>query len=479
MGSLQALMLTAALAAGGGDDTVLLDFTAEWCGPCKTMVTTVQRLEEEGFPIQPIDIDRHPRVAEQWGVSQIPCYILLRNGNEVERVVGAASYDRLLRMFERAGYRIPLSQLADGQKQEIQNDSRPATPIGIIRGQSPDRDERRSATIVREPDPAGAWSAAPLAAPATQYEQVASAGQAEQSALAATVRIWVDDPTGRSCGTGTIVDVHGDEALVVTCGHLFRDSQGRGEIVAELVMAGAEGKVPAQLIAYYADDLDIALISIRPGRPVQAVAVAPSLSGISPGAAAFSVGCDHGGEARVMASRITAVDRYQNRHPQAQNIEAAGQPVDGRSGGGLFDEQGRLIGVCNAADPEDNEGIYAGLRTIHWQLDQIGLARIYQAVPSDVIAASSESLVREPARGALENLPSAAPGSREPIPESSSSALPVLASALESGAEVICVIRGPNQPQGQVVILDATARHALARLTREAQQPAVVRGQDR
>ena len=49
--------------------------------------------------------------------------------------------------------------------------------------------------------------------------------------LAASVRIRVEDRQGHNCGSGTIIDaLPGGEALVLTCGHLFRDSEGKGKI---------------------------------------------------------------------------------------------------------------------------------------------------------------------------------------------------------------------------------------------------------
>ena len=49
----------------------------------------------------------------------------------------------------------------------------------------------------------------------------------------------------------------------------------------------------------------------------------------------------------------------------------------GRSGGGLFDQQGRLIGVCNAADAEGNEGIYAAAQVVYAQINRLGLGHLF------------------------------------------------------------------------------------------------------
>src|SRR3990172_9460405 len=73
--------------------------------------------------------------------------------------------------------------------------------------------------------------------------------------------------------------------------------------------------------------------------------------------------------------RISAVNRYLG----APTIECTGQPVQGRSGGGLFNESAQLIGVCSAADPAERKGIYAGLAAVHSLLDRQGLASLYQS----------------------------------------------------------------------------------------------------
>jgi hypothetical protein len=59
----------------------------------------------------------------------------------------------------------------------------------------------------------------------------------------------------------------------------------------------------------------------------------------------------------------------------AANIETAGIPVQGRSGGGLFNNHGELIGVCFAADKELDEGLYCGTQVIHDRLNKIGFRK--------------------------------------------------------------------------------------------------------
>lgn len=205
-----------------------------------------------------------------------------------------------------------------------------------------------------------------------------SVADAVERARAATVRLRVHDGNGHGVGTGTIIDTHGDEALVLTCGHLFRETQGEGKVEVDLFIAGDTKTVPGHVLDYDADKRDIAVVAIKPGFPVDPVDVIAADNQPQPGEAVFSFGCDRGADPSRRDTRITGVDKY-NQHLGLSNLEIAGAPIDGRSGGGLFDQQGRLIGVCNAADYEGDVGIYTGPGSVYWQLDRMNLANLYQS----------------------------------------------------------------------------------------------------
>lgn len=87
--------------AKGSGDAILYDFQAEWCGPCKRMDPLVQSLISRGYPIKQVDVDENRSLAARYGVNGIPCFVLVVDGQEVDRVVGMVPLSRLERMFTK------------------------------------------------------------------------------------------------------------------------------------------------------------------------------------------------------------------------------------------------------------------------------------------------------------------------------------------------------------------------------------------
>ena len=83
---------------------VLVDFWAEWCGPCKMLAPTVEKVanEYEGkAKFVKLNIDDNNQVAQQYGIKGIPTLILFKNGSEADRTVGLTTKDNISRMIDR------------------------------------------------------------------------------------------------------------------------------------------------------------------------------------------------------------------------------------------------------------------------------------------------------------------------------------------------------------------------------------------
>lgn len=82
---------------------VVVDFFADWCGPCKMMAPTIDELakEYEGkVKIGKVNVDENPKVAGQFGIQSIPTLIFFKNGKAVESAAGVKSKDVLAAKLE-------------------------------------------------------------------------------------------------------------------------------------------------------------------------------------------------------------------------------------------------------------------------------------------------------------------------------------------------------------------------------------------
>jgi len=291
---------------------------------------------EMGWAVRCVDTRREPHMTERWRIHTAPTTVLTQGGREVDRILGPVNWTEFYRRMIR--YSSP--------------DSVKHSPMRTNTNQSNiDVDSlvpmQRSA-VPRNPEP----------------------GRSDPAE--ATVRIMVDEPDSHATGSGTVIHCDAQGAVVLTCGHLFRDRTAKSIIKVERFESGTPVSYSAELIDYQCEDIDVGVLMFQPSKAVPVAQVAQQVEELAQGDRVYSLGCDHGDVPSRRDSHVTKLNRYIG----SANIEIAGAPVQGRSGGGLFNSRGELVGVCFAADAQLDEGLFCGIQVVHEQLKKLGLLKL-------------------------------------------------------------------------------------------------------
>lgn len=461
----------------GTERIVLLDFTAEQCPACRAIDPLLAELEKKNYPIRRLDAHNPADRAayERFGITTTPSFVMLFDGVETGRFISQGegineARPILLRLFAEAHEKLLTAQ----------------TPAN-----TPNPGPLNSQTAPMPPQTAPIEIPPQTAAPAPAvFDTPPSAPISGDWALplAATVRLRVaEGATASDCGTGTLIHTNKNsnqvEGLILTCGHLFRSSQGKGPVQVDLFnpATGATETVTGECV-YYDDATDIGFVGAPLPFEMEAVRLVPPGYLAKAGDSAASVGCSGGDNPTLMEHRVVSTDQKYFQPTEADStkrpfyfIEVSGAPVQGRSGGGLFvrSENGEsyLLGVCNAGDTTSNEGYFLPSSVIYEQLlANRHLAFVYE----DLLRAESENTTAAP-NVALETAPIAPIAPGRPIkpvnfvgpaatpnsiaPETSSETVSKeerLEAALEeirrlhaSGAEVICIVNWPTGQNGE------------------------------
>lgn len=365
-----------AFAAEPTRGTALLDFHADWCGPCRQMRPAVEALSAKGFPVRSIDIDDHADLAERYRIEAVPTFVVVDgDGRELARREGVHSALDLARWYNGAA--ASATRTAEPAPREERPPVRPASTAAAPRRANPD-----------------------------PWETV--------------VRITVRETGSVGFGSGTVIHSTEEEAVILTCAHIFqthgrpvRPDQFDLPVQVELFdgnLTGPTGQtvrplgapIPGEVIDYDFER-DVALVRIRPGRSVPAARVVPPRWSPKARMTMYTVGCSKGHDATAWNTVITSpeVRPFPNR-PGYAAIQCQFSPIQGRSGGGLFTDDGYVAGVCNFAfDPRVSKGLYAAPASIYAILDRNRLAHLYKDRPRGYNLAVADN--RSESAGTLAN----------------------------------------------------------------------------
>jgi Trypsin-like peptidase domain len=199
-------------------------------------------------------------------------------------------------------------------------------------------------------------------------------------------------------GTGTVISSTDKEAIVLTCGHIFEPGEETTEIQVDLFsgkmsseplgtnprhLRGVKKELSTTGTAIGFDrQLDVALVRIKTTKRLKSSPV--GRTGMAPvfGQHLRTMGCYLGQDPTLLETVVATADvtpnEFSKPNDQYRGTECQIQPATGRSGSGLFNDAGYLVGVCNFHVPNRDSGVYAALQSIHSILDRFKLSHLYR-----------------------------------------------------------------------------------------------------
>jgi len=81
---------------------ILVDFWAQWCGPCKVLGPTLKQVSEEleDITILKVDVDENPELSTEYGIRSIPAVYAIKDGKQIDKFVGSKSKEDIISFIE-------------------------------------------------------------------------------------------------------------------------------------------------------------------------------------------------------------------------------------------------------------------------------------------------------------------------------------------------------------------------------------------
>lgn len=363
-------MFDAETGATSPPEVELLDFTASYCQPCQQMVPILQRMQKDKFPVRQIDISEEPELARRFNVDRVPTLVLMVQGKEAQRFIGLTDEAELRDQMNRAARRLSETR----ERTDVAAAELPAglastsnTPeISAGSDAAPDETPAESKSSIKDVFRSllgGVTKPTAMQFPTLRAQSPEAAG-AEMDGLliseAATVRVKVagvsskDGKKIQDVGTGTIVYSAAGQAIILTCAHVFLDMATKdAKIEIEVFENGKPLSYPASLIGGDHNS-DLAFLKIQSTKIMPAVRLTAAAPSVTKDQNLVSFGCNGGADPTLLKTKVVDINRYNG----PANLVCSVDPQSGRSGGGLFDANGSLVGVCSCADRKLKEGLY-------------------------------------------------------------------------------------------------------------------------
>jgi thiol-disulfide isomerase/thioredoxin len=325
----------------------VLDFTAAWCGPCRAMAPEIDDLIAKGWPVVRVDADKRKDLVARYKVDALPTLVMIdAQGNEIDRssiyrtaaVIGSWIREHSHQYDERT----PIFPFKAPAEQRIAAASKTITPVN--------------------PEP---WRTA--------------------------VRIRVRQQRFTGFGSGTVIFSDDQNAIILTCAHIFKGNGKSSPISVDLFgdqLYGRQVKFDRTVAGVYlaSDPVhDLGLLRISSGNRLPASRVVPTYWRATSGMSVHATGCAEGRDATIFTTQITRprVSNFLQGNPEYECIECNYPPAQGRSGGSLFTDDGYLCGVCDFAEPGSGgkgKGLYSSPDSIRRFLGAHGLAAVADPV---------------------------------------------------------------------------------------------------